>query len=388
MNQMVIGFKDAAKLVGIMIIAFCAVMVCNMFLNFYIDLVQLEELIQLGPMQMLYEAQKINVQVTCGVTGGCLGATSVVMLIFYVRHYIDTHRKSLGILKAMGYSNGRIAAHFWVFGLSVLIGAALGYVGGLMMLPSLYDMFGKDGMLPDREITIHLGLTLYLIILPTVLFGALAMGYAWFSLRQPVHCLLRDMPGKQKVKKHWKDSKNTGSFLTELKHSTLKSKKALVFFMFFAAFCFSTMTQMAFSMKKLSSEVMAATILLIGLVLAYTTLLMSITTVITGNRKSIAIMRTFGYSQKECVNALLGGYRGISWIGFILGTFYQYGLLKVMVNVVYAGVEDADGMMAVYEFDHVAFWISAVIFAVSYEILMYVYSEKIKKLSVKEIMLE
>ena len=33
-DDMVIGVKDAAKLIGISIISFCAVLVCTMFLNF------------------------------------------------------------------------------------------------------------------------------------------------------------------------------------------------------------------------------------------------------------------------------------------------------------------------------------------------------------------
>ena len=87
------------------------------------------------------------------------------------------------------------------------------------------------------------------------------------------------------------------------------------------------MTQMSFSMKDLSSEMMGVMMLVIGLVLAFTTLFLAITTVINGNTKTIAMMRVFGYSQKECCRAILGGYRPLSYIGFIIGTVYQYGLL-------------------------------------------------------------
>ena len=56
------------------------------------------------------------------------------------------------------------------------------------------------------------------------------------------------------------------------------------------------MTQMSFSMKDLASEMMGAMVLMIGIVLASTTLFIAITTVIKGNIKTIAIMRVFGYS--------------------------------------------------------------------------------------------
>ena len=99
------------------------------------------------------------------------------------------------------------------------------------------------------------------------------------------------------------------SFLTELKKNTLRSKKTLAFFILFASFCFSAMTQMSFGMKDLTSTMMSVMVLVIGLVLACTTLFLAITTVINGNTKTIAMMRTFGYSQKDCCQSLLGGYR-------------------------------------------------------------------------------
>lgn len=70
--------------------------------------------------------------------------------------------------------------------------------------------------------------------------------------------------------------------------------------------------------------------------------------------------------------------------GFAVGTAYQYALLRIMVDIVF---KDIDGV-PVYKFDFPAMLISLVAFIAIYEIVMYCYSEKIKKISVKEIMLE
>ncbi len=129
---------------------------------------------------------------------------------------------------------------------------------------------------------------------------------------------------------------------------------------------------------------MGAMMLLIGLVLAFTTLFLAVTTVIGGNTKTIAMMRVFGYSQKECCRAILGGYRPMSYLGFAVGTGYQYTLLRIMVDVVFQDVEG----VPVYQFDFPVMLLSLVIFTLIYEILMFVYSEKIKKISIKEIMIE
>jgi len=384
-DEMVIGIKDATKLFGVSVIACCAVLVCTMFFNFYLDVMLIEDRILSEQAMMFYHAQLSTAKVVCLVSGGCLLITSVIMLLFYIKHYIDTHRKELGILKALGYSKLKIAKNFWVFGISIFTGTAIGFCGAFLLMPAFYGLQNEDNILPEITIRFHPSVLLYFVILPTIAFTILAIFYAYFKLKQPVLTLLKDsLQTSSKVKKN-KDSKNKDClFIDELRKNTLKRKKTLVFFIVFAAFCFSAMTQMSFSMKDLSSEMMGAMVLLIGIVLACVTLFLAITTVINGNTKTIAVMRVFGYSQKECCKALLGGYRPMSYIGFAIGTVYQYALLRIMVDIVFKDIES----VPVYEFDFPVMLISLVTFIVIYEIIMYCYSEKIKKISVKEIMLE
>lgn len=74
----------------------------------------------------------------------------------------------------------------------------------------------------------------------------------------------------------------------------------------------------------------------------------------------------------------------MAYMGFAVGTIYQYVLLKTMVSVVFkeiAGVPE-------YHFDFPAMVISLVSFLFLYELVMYCYSKTIKKVSVKVIMLE
>ena len=384
-DEMLIGIKNASKLIGISIIACCAVLVCTMFLNFYLDVQSIESEITSELSLIFYNAQVSTAKVVCLVSGGCLLITSVVMLIFYIKHYIDIHKKELGILKALGYSNLKVAKNFWVFGISAFIGTAIGFCGAFLMMPWFYALQNEDKMLPEIAIHFHPTIFLYFVILPTVGFSLLAIGYSWCKLKKPVLSLLRnDFQTLTKAKKHTKDKFSECSFVDDLKRNTLKSKKVLVFFIIFASFCFSAMTQMSFSMKDLSSEMMGAMMLIIGLALAFTTLFLAITTVINGNKKAIAMMRILGYSQKECCKAILGGYRPLSYIGFVIGTGYQYALLRIMVDIVF---KDIEGVPA-YKFDFPVMLISLVVFIIIYEILMFAYSEKIKKISMKEIMIE
>lgn len=382
---MLIGIKNASKLVGISIISCCAVLVCTMFLNFYLDVHSIENEITSELSIIFYNAQVSTAKVVCLVSGGCLLMTSVVMLMFYIKHYIDSHKKELGILKALGYSNLKIAKNFWVFGISAFIGTATGFGGAFLLMPGFYALQNKDKILPEIMIHFHPSILLYFVILPTAGFSLLAVSYAWYKLKRPVLLLLKDnLQITSKISRHKINDNRSVSFIEDLKSSTLKSKKVLVFFILFASFCFSAMTQMSFSMKDLSSEMMGAMMLIIGLILAFTTLFLAITTVINGNTKTIAMMRVFGYSQKECCKAILGGYRPMSYIGFAIGTIYQYALLRIMVNIVFRDVEGIPS----YHFDFPVMIVSLVIFVLVYESLMFAYSDKIRKISVKEIMIE
>lgn len=378
---MIIGIKDSLKLTGIMIVSGCAVFVCTLFLNYSLDLAAVEEMVSEGPVRIFYEAQKMTCKVVCGVTGGCLLATSVVLLCFYSKHYIDTHRKELGILKALGYSNLKIARGFWSFGLSVLLGTAAGFLGGTCMMPVFYGEQLKENLLPEITVRFHPSLLFFLVLLPGMAFAALAVLYAWAKLRTPVQTLLR---GKPEEGKRYKDSKTDLPFLQELRKGTVRQRKTLVFFIGFAAFCYSAMLQMSASMDELASAMMGYMMLFIGVILACVTLILAVTTVINANTKTIAMLRAFGYSRKECGKAILSGYRPFAWLGFAIGTGYQYGLLKAMVTLVF---RDVEGVPDFY-FDKQSFAVALVSFAFLYELAMYCYARRILRISVKQIMLE
>lgn len=125
---MIVGFKDIMKLVGIFIVTACAVFVCTLFLNYNMDLTASGDSTLEASGRAMYEAQLSMGKVTCAVTGGCLVLTSAVMLMFYVKNYIDSHKRELGILKVLGYSSFEMSLHFLIFGLSVFIGASIGFL--------------------------------------------------------------------------------------------------------------------------------------------------------------------------------------------------------------------------------------------------------------------
>ena len=394
---MLVGVKDLKKLLAISVVVCCAVFVCALFLNYNTDVAGIRDGITDPQGIVLYDAIVMTGKVVAAVAGGCLVLTSVIMLLFYIKNYIDSHGKELGILKAMGYSNLRVAEHFWVFGLSVLLGGAAGYAGAWLYMPDFYEIQNKEQFFPDMQPQLHPELLLLLIILPTVFFMGLSILYAWLKMRRPVLHLLREVqesgrrdagrladprPHRDCCRKD-RDASHL-SFLQDLRKNTLRSRKILVFFVGFSAFCFASMTQMSMSMDELSSEAMAVMIISIGLILAFMTLLLSLSSVMKANTKTIAMMKVFGYSRKECSRSLLGGYRPVSYIGFAIGAAYQYMLLKIMVTVVFADYAATPE----FDFNINACVVSLVTFIAAYEAVIYCYTRMINRMSVKAVMTE
>lgn len=377
---MLIGVRDGIKLAGVSIVAFCAVFVCTFFLNFYID-VQSVEYAVTEQMRPLYDAQLAMARFTCAITGGFLGVIAAVMLAFYIKLYVDGNGERIGILKAMGYSDARIARGFWVFGLSVLIGAALGFCVGFAAMPAIYEKLTIEG-LPKVAVRFNAWLPFALVVAPTAVLTAVACGYAYLSVRKPVMRLLR---GKtDKPKKAGRTIKKDRPFAVQMSLSVLNAKKATVFFVAFACFCFSAMVQMGVSMYDLDSNTMGLMILLIGVVLAAVSVIMAVTTVVNGNAKSIALMRAFGYSDGQCALIVLGGYAPFALLGFAVGTAYQYGLLRIMLDLVFANVTE----MPEYTFDVALMFIVFAVFSVAYAAVMGAYAVRLKRISVKTVMQE
>lgn len=378
---MIVSIKDIFKMTGMLIVSFCAVIVCAMFLNYYLDLISVGNLITADTSKLFYDAQLSTSKVVSGLSGCCLLLTTVVLLCFYIGHYIDTHQKQLGIMKALGYTRFSVAKSFWVFGLPIFAGTALGYLGAHLLMPKLYEIQNKDGYLPDVPITFHFELCIALVLVPMIFFSLLAIAYSFFKLRVPALWLIRE----QSTRKVVAAKKETDMpFLWELKKSNVRQKKSLVFFITFAVFCFAAMTQMSCSMDELASDMMGIMIMAIGIVLATVTLFIAVTSVIRANRKTITMMKVFGYSARECGEAVLSGYRPWAYFGFGLGTIYQYVLLKVMVTIVFKDIEGVPE----YRFDIPVMLITLVAFFILYETIMFAYTKKMEKLSVKEIMLD
>ena len=161
---------------------------------------------------------------------------------------------------------------------------------------------------------------------------------------------------------------------------TPATHKALAFFVALAGFCFAAMMQMGWSMKTLSTVTMGIIMLVIGLVLAVTTFLLAMTSLTRGNAKTVSLMKAYGYNFWEYGNAVFGGFRLFAYIGFAVGTAYQYGLLRLMVDLVFNNVEN----MPEYSFDVGCFFVTLACFIVVYELAVLYFNYRVGKENVRK----
>lgn len=84
------------------------------------------------------------------------------------------------------------------------------------------------------------------------------------------------------------------------------------------------------------------------------------------------------------MSIILDGYRPIALIGVLLGTVYQFALLRIMVDVVFRDIEN----VPTYSFDWTMFFLTVLCFVPLYEGTIFLFARKIRKIPVKSIMME
>ena len=375
--------KDIRKLVVVSIIGACAVFVANLFLNFYLDIEQLE-ISKTNPMiQTYYDAQVSLSWMVAMVSGVVLSLTSVLLMCFYIKQFVDDHKEQLGILKALGYSNGQLAKRFWAFGLSFGAGALLGYFASFLMMGHFYDFRNEKGILPGITIHFHWQLLLALVILPTSFFMVLAIGYARRQLQTPALRLLKKSPTPIKAQRRKRAPKKEKAFLKELSSSLIWGRKSILFFVVFGSMCFAAMVQLSFGLRDYTDDIIQTMMIMIGLILSFSILFLSLGIVVSESRETLALMKAFGYTDRECQGHILAPYRFWAYLGFVLGTAYQYGIMEILIGV----IKDTVPEKIEHHFDgNVCFW-TLLGFAVVYESLFYLSNRKLQKQTIKEVLL-
>ena len=377
-----IKLRDNKKLIGVIVLCFAAVFICTIFLNYGLDLNALENVFMDEMARMIYNGQKTMSSIIIAAAGGVMGAITVIVLLFIINRFIQENQSNMGVLKAMGYPNIKIAVSFLKFGLVVLLGCIIGYIAGFAFSPVVYGIF-NNGELPDVTLRFHFDVIVYLVILPSVIFTLLAFLYAVLKLKKPPLDMIRETnKGKaNKLSAKLQSKNNNKPFLRNLKTTMLFNNLTLIIFVLIAGFGFAAQIQIALLMQDVNMDFTFSAInLVIGCILGLVTLILALNYVINSNRKYISLLKAYGYTDSECSRALIGGYRIVSYIGFAIGTVYQFFFMQFMVSLF------ADAYDVTVNFNVVGFFITLGAFIVLYELIMLYFRKTINKIPLREIM--
>ena len=130
---------------------------------------------------------------------------------------------------------------------------------------------------------------------------------------------------------------------------------------------------------------MGIIIFLIGAVLSVTCLLLAVTVLARANRKTVAVMRAYGYTFWECGRAVFGGYTVPALVGYGLGTVYEYGLMRFMLDIIF---RDVSYEVPAYTFQTVDFFCVLASFLIFYGIVLVLFTHRLGKTSVRAFVLE
>jgi predicted lysophospholipase L1 biosynthesis ABC-type transport system permease subunit len=370
-----------------MLLTFGAVFICSIFFNYSFDLKAIGHLIDTPQAQAVYDAQIMQSNVTMASAGGMLGAVTMLVLLFSIGHFIQESGAELGVLKALGYSDSRLSLSFAKFGLSILIASALAYGAAAIFAQSFYNAMDGEGILPELvKFRFRWQTPLAFVVAPAILFSAVSVLYAKLSLRKKPLDLIHGAR-KTKISKLTAKLQNRASdnnFLRGLRRNMLFSNLVLIFFIGFAAFGFAAQNQMAFMMYEATGGnlFMPTVFIGFGLMLGFVTLLLALTFITKKNSKYLAMLKAYGYTDRECGRAMFGGYRVVTYIGFAIGTVYQYFFMKFMIGIFASAYDDVPEV----KFSVLGFFVVLGAFLIVYELIMLFYKKKIAKIPLREIM--
>ena len=147
--------------------------------------------------------------------------------------------------------------------------------------------------------------------------------------------------------------------------------------------CFAAMVQLSFGLRDYTDDIIQTMMIMIGLILSFSILFLSLGIVVSESRETLALMKAFGYTDRECQSHILAPYRFWAYLGFALGTAYQYGIMEILIGV----IKDTVPEKIEHHFDgNVCFW-TLLGFAVVYESLFYLSNRKLQKQTIKEVLL-
>src|SRR5215510_2656857 len=113
-----ISFQTSYKLLSVRLLTSGMVSTCATLINYSYDLKGIKHLMTDAQLQLVYDSYMTLNRIGTATAGGVLCLITLVVLLFSIGQFINENSAELGVLKALGYCENRIAIEFSKFGLN------------------------------------------------------------------------------------------------------------------------------------------------------------------------------------------------------------------------------------------------------------------------------
>jgi len=105
-----------------------------------------------------------------------------MLLLVFMRRYIDMNKQDIKTLHAMGYSRTEITLSLLVFPFFVALTAVIGYLIGLVLSTQLFDIYSARYLFPKAGFTLYNDIFFYAVFLPIVAITVINFVFIRFTI--------------------------------------------------------------------------------------------------------------------------------------------------------------------------------------------------------------
>lgn len=91
-----------------------------------------------------------------------------MLLLIFMKRYIDKNKKDINTLHSLGYSNFEITKSLLVLPILVSLMSIVGYIVGLLVSSNLFNIYGKRYLFPKADFIIYSDIFIYSVLIPII----------------------------------------------------------------------------------------------------------------------------------------------------------------------------------------------------------------------------
>ena len=109
-----------------------------------------------------------------------------LLLVVFMKRYIDKNKKDIDTLHALGYTHHEISKSILLYPFLVSLSSLIGYLLGLLLSNQLFDIYAQRYLFPKADATIYFDILLLTTLLPIIVITILNYGFIQYTLNKKI----------------------------------------------------------------------------------------------------------------------------------------------------------------------------------------------------------